>query len=583
MSELPNGWCRTTLEEAVEPTNERVKPADFPNERYLGMKHVEAHTNRILETVPASSMSSSSVGFRSGNVLYGRMRPYLNKVVRPLFSGFASAEFIVLPENEAVESNFLLYRLSANDFVQFACSQYEGDRPRVKFNQIGKFPIDLPPRTEQFRIAEKLDELFSDLDAGVAELKAAQIKLSQYRQSLLKAAVEGTLTADWRRKHPPTETGTDLLERTLTERRARWEEKKRAEFEAKGKKPPKNWQSKYPEPVQPETADLSELPTGWGWASVAQVASDDRHSLAIGPFGSNLKVSDYQEYGVPLVFVRNIRSGHYAGLSPRFVSSAKAEELSAHGVNPNEVLITKMGDPPGDADVYPSDMPSAIITADCIKVRCWPGLVLPHFLKAVVNSQLGRDQVLLMTKGVAQKKVSLGRFSRLAIPVPPMNEQQLIVDMLGHLESEVESQRETTDFLVKQSAAQRQNILRAAFAGELVPQDPNDEPASELLARIRTERETVQARKPKRRWTKSHKETKSVKRTLEEILTDAKDGLSGQEAFSRCGIGAGSTTNEIEALYAQLRKLDQSGLLEVTAIKDEDGLKVGDHLKLVAT
>jgi type I restriction enzyme S subunit len=83
----------------------------------------------------------------------------------------------------------------------------------------------------------------------VAELKAAQKKLAQYRQSLLKAAVEGVLTADWRARHTPTETGAQLLARILTERRSRWEAMQLAKFKEQGKTPPKDWQKKYPEPV----------------------------------------------------------------------------------------------------------------------------------------------------------------------------------------------------------------------------------------------------------------------------------------------------------------------------------------------
>ncbi len=102
------------------------------------------------------------------------------------------------------------------------------------------------------------------------------------------------------------------------------------------------------------------------WASIEQIASDERYSLAIGPFGSNLKVPDYRDFGVPLVFVRNIRSGKYGGEHTKYVNPEKAIELSAHSVAAGDVLVTKMGEPPGDADVYPADQPSAIITADCI-------------------------------------------------------------------------------------------------------------------------------------------------------------------------------------------------------------------------
>ncbi|MGL6410388.1 hypothetical protein ACSZMR_10125 [Aeromonas veronii] len=174
MSRLPKGWTRTTLEDLVRPKSERVSPTTQPDAPYIGLEHVQAHTNVILGTVPASNMTSSAASFDAGDILYGRMRPYLNKVVRPTFSGLASAEFIILPKSEAVDPCFLLKRISSIDFVEFACSQYEGDRPRVKFDALGKFQIDLPPIPEQTRIVTKLDELLTDLDAGMAELKTAQ-------------------------------------------------------------------------------------------------------------------------------------------------------------------------------------------------------------------------------------------------------------------------------------------------------------------------------------------------------------------------------------------------------------------------
>ena len=144
-----------------------------------------------------------------------------------------------------------------------------GTTSKTNFSRkLNTLQLPVPPRGEQTRIVEKLEELLSDLDAGVAELKAAQKKLVQYRQSLLKAAVEGTLTAEWRKTHQPEETGAQLLERILKQRRANWEAKQLAKFQQQGKTPPKGWQDKYPEPVKPDTSDLPELPEGWVWASV---------------------------------------------------------------------------------------------------------------------------------------------------------------------------------------------------------------------------------------------------------------------------------------------------------------------------
>src|SRR6202007_387246 len=101
--------------------------------------------------------------FYAGDVLYGRLRPYLNKVTKPQFSGLASAEFIVFPDTPLIKSDFLKYRLNAVDFVNFASHLNEGDRPRVGFDQIGDFKLLIPPPNEQKRIVAMIEELFSEL------------------------------------------------------------------------------------------------------------------------------------------------------------------------------------------------------------------------------------------------------------------------------------------------------------------------------------------------------------------------------------------------------------------------------------
>lgn len=486
--------------------------------------------------------------FAEADVLFAKITPCMENgkgaLVPPLPHkyAFGSTEFHVLRPSAAVSSKWLAHYLSQPDFRKIARRNMIGTagQMRVPSSWLASAGIPLAPIAEQTRIVEKLEELLSDLDAGVAELKAAQRKLAQYHQSLLKAAVEGTLTADWRAARqesqkrpdpssrrrlstaegvvkprssalrsdatnarskspdsrlrgnddqkgnaPDCETGANLLQRILTERRGRWETRQLAKFAEQGKTPPKDWKAKYNEPATPESVSLPAIPPDWTWASIEQIASDERYSLAIGPFGSNLKVPDYREEGVPLVFVRNIRSGNYGGDYTKYVTSEKASELSAHGIQPGDVLITKMGEPPGDADVYPYDQPPAVITADCIKVRCGREVMQARFLVAVINSSIGKQQIKPITQGVAQKKVSLGRFSLIAVPLPGMEEQQEICARLVDVSKEIDAQSAAVEHSLKQATAQRKNILKAAFVGQLVPQDPNDEPASALLERIR--------------------------------------------------------------------------------------------------
>jgi type I restriction enzyme, S subunit len=221
----------------------------------------------------------------------------------------------------------------------------------------------------------------------------------------------------------------------------------------------------------------------WRRVPVRDIGNGSRNALAIGPFGSNLKVSDYTSEGVPLVFVRNIRAKRFGGESTRFVSPDKAHELRSHSVRAGDVLVTKMGDPPGETAVYPEDQPDGIITADCIKISL-SGEFDSNFVALALEAPEARREVLGVTKGVAQKKVSLARFKQVTVPAPSLENQRQVVAELQRIFSALEAQEAMVDRAEKRAAALRRSILAGAFRGELVPQDPEDEPASVLIESV---------------------------------------------------------------------------------------------------
>jgi type I restriction enzyme S subunit len=235
MRKLPKGWAEATLAQLVSPDRPRELPRDLPHLPFVGMEHVEAHSMRLLGTVPASGLKSSAVHFQAGDVLYGRLRPYLNKVLLARFEGLCSAEFIVFGKRAEVSSEWLAY--------------------------------------EQDRIVAEIEKQFTRLDAATAALKRVQANLKRYRASVLKAACEGRLVpteAELARKEGRAyEPADKLLQRILRERRARWEADTLAKMQASGK-PPKDdhWKQKYKEPSAPDTSNLPPLPEGWCWASL---------------------------------------------------------------------------------------------------------------------------------------------------------------------------------------------------------------------------------------------------------------------------------------------------------------------------
>jgi len=353
---------------------------------------------------------------------------------------------VLVAQDRVTTNSFLKHYLDHFDY-----HGYVTGTTRLKLNQgaLKTIPVPLPPLPEQRRIVARIEELFSRLDAGVAALRHAKAQLQRYRQSVLAAAVTGQLTQAWRKQHPDTEPAEELLARTLEERCEQWSGKR-----------------KYKPPVEPTVEGLPELPSSWSWISPDQASAPEDYSLAIGPFGSNLKVADYTDTGVPLVFVRHIRANAY-DLSPKFVSAEKSVELKAHSVDPGDILITKMGEPPGDAALYPDSRPHAVITADCIKLRLTESLDAKLFFVNAINSKLVAKQIAPRTRGVAQKKISLDRFRDVAFPLPPLAEQHQIVaeveartTAIDHLEAELDRQ-------ITRSNRLRQSTLAAAFSGSL--------------------------------------------------------------------------------------------------------------------
>ena len=297
---------------------------------------------------------------------------------------------------------------------------------------------------------------------------ASQIKrfsrFSFFRQAL-KAACEGQLvpTEVERLKAEGKslkdfESGEQLLRRILAERRKNWEESNRKS---------KIGNRKYHEPAAPDTANLPPLPGGWTWAGTEQVTAGIDNAITIGPFGSNLMVKDYRDSGVSLIFVREIRSEKFRRRDTRYVSAEKAAELSTHKVRGGDVVITKMGEPPGDTAIYPEDLPDAIATSDCIKLTPNLSGTTAAFLKYMIRGQPVKSQIERVTRGVAQKKMSLARFKTVAVPLPPLAEQTRIVAEVERRLSVVEELKSVVTANLQRATRLRQSILQKAFTGQL--------------------------------------------------------------------------------------------------------------------
>ncbi len=492
---LPNGWEWISIGETGEYINgfafkpSHREPGGLPIVRIQNLTDESKPLNTTTIEVPSDYKIDTGDMLMSWSatldVFVWRRGPAL--VNQHIFK--------VVPDVRVMHKNLLFYWLK-QAIQQLQKTEHLHGSTMMHINR-GPFMahrVPLPPAAEQTRIVAKLEELLSDLDAGVAELNAAQKKLAQYRQSLLKAAVEGTLTPEWRTKNTPTESGDQLLQRILTERRARWEANQLAKFREQGKKPPKDWQKKYPEPVQPDTTGFSALPDGWVWASVDMLSPDDLangRSVPTAEVGAKvLRLTAVKDGAIDL---RECKVGDWTKEDAEQFAVVDGDLLIVRG-NGSLHLVGRAGlvENVTDQVAYPDTM---------IRLRVVDAVVSSSWIGLVWNSQCVRTHLERRARTSAGiYKIAQPDIVSAPIPVPSLSEQVHAREIFKQQMEQISAMQTTLDVGLKQSTAQRQNILHAAFSGQLVPQDPNDEPASELLSRIcaeRTEREAI--KKPRGR------------------------------------------------------------------------------------
>jgi type I restriction enzyme, S subunit len=205
--QLPSGWTETTLGLVARPVSNRTDPGTIPELPFIGLEHVESRNLRLLSVGSSFEVRGAVFRFSAGDVLYGRLRPNLVKVVRPDFEGVCSTEFIVFSGTEAPSTAYLKFVLAAPRFTAFAVRFAKGDRPRVDVSQLAAFPVEMPPVSEQQRISSVLEVYWSRLVEARDLLRSLPERAANYRQEVLATAFRGELTADWRQTHSMSNPG----------------------------------------------------------------------------------------------------------------------------------------------------------------------------------------------------------------------------------------------------------------------------------------------------------------------------------------------------------------------------------------
>ena len=506
-SPLPSGWGYATAGDFRRKRSATFNPAVATDDEYE-LWSIPSHASGTPEVVAACDIGSNKQHVAPGDVLLSRINPRLNRtwVVwgKRDIAQIASTEWVVFPSHNGIDSQFFAALLSDSrmrDFLAANASGIGGSLTRVRPALFDNIRVPLPPLNEQRRIVDRIEALFDQIDQGIKSLHAAKSVIRLYRQSLLKSAFEGRLTADWRAKNPDKLECPDALLGRIREQRqdcykAALRDWERAlgnwrEEGGRGKRPAKPKAPKrYSTDHSGLLLDLPELPHGWAWSHLG--------CSSTGPeYGTAAKSSTQGE--VPVVRMGNIQNGRIDW--DDLVYTSDKAEIARYSLRPGDVLFNRTNSPElvGKTAIYRGERP-ALFAGYLVRVnqigQVASGPYVAHFLNSPRAREHGKS---VKTDGVNQSNINGTKLQEYPFPSCSPAEQAEVTRILDARLEAAEALDKQIDTSFARADALRQSILRKAFSGGLVSQDPDDEPAQALLARIRASRGGDSTTKPRRR------------------------------------------------------------------------------------
>jgi type I restriction enzyme S subunit len=486
---LPQGWVWATLEESMKKVSD-------------GAHFTPHYVDAGYPFIKISDVNGDEIDFSNVQYVDEQAYEYLKKNCNPqkgdvLFSKDGTVgkvieidydkQFVVLsslaiirPHQNLTTSHYLKYLLQSSFIQNQATKSKTGTAiSRIIVRNIKPIKIPISPLNEQHRIVTKTEELFTQLDAGVASLKKVQAQLKRYRQAVLKAAFEGRLTQEWREEHKGgIEPAAGLLEKYKADLKKR-----------------SNGKVKLPWPL--EIDELPQLPNQWVWTKVGEFVEIIR-GASPRPAGS----PRYFGGNIPWITVGELTKNENIYL--KTVSSYVTEEgrENSRFVKADTLLLTNSGATLG--------VPKITLIDGCINdgsvALLGLDVVLKLYLYFFLKSQTKRLRQI--NQGAAQPNLNTDIVRNIVVPFPSLEEQKEVINEIERHFSQIDHLEQTITTSVRQAEILRHSILKRAFEGKLVPQDPNDEPASILLGRIKAEKarhaaevkkgKTLQHQSPKR-------------------------------------------------------------------------------------
>ncbi|MEE9304098.1 MAG: restriction endonuclease subunit S, partial [Thiotrichaceae bacterium] len=324
----------------VKPATAKVDPHEVPDSPYLSLKHIESNTTRIVGQGVGRDVKSTKSIFKAGDVLYGKLRPYLNKVCMPSFDGICSTDILVFSRSDYIDNQFLMRFLTRPEVVAYANHNMSGVQlPRISFKKLAVVEFLLPPRVEQDRIAAKVEELLNGVEKAKNHLERVRAILEDFHKAVLNGACSGRLTDDWREKHPHSEPAKQLLKQVKGQLGVEGEQGDSIDFDF-------------------------ELPPSWILVQISDFTS--KVGSGATPRGGK---SSYKAEGVPLIRSQNVHFDGFRDEGIAYLDEKQAASLDAATVEAGDVLLNITGASIGRVTQAPPRMHGARVNQHVCIIR----------------------------------------------------------------------------------------------------------------------------------------------------------------------------------------------------------------------
>jgi type I restriction enzyme S subunit len=439
--ELPHGWKLSTLAESAALVKTRVDPAAVPGMPYVGLEHVDAHTMRLLGHGTASDVKSTKIRFSAGDVLYGKLRPYLNKVARPDFHGICSTDFLVFADSPELDRGYLANYLNQIWVADRAHQLSNGvELPRVDWKSLSQLPIAYPlSKAHQRTIVARLDAVRQAQSTASSHLAAARRAIERFRQAVLAAACSGRLTADWRERRGSVRA--EALVGQLLE----------------------HYSAATMPLAEPDAELVGDVPSGWRIVTLHLLIEriDAGKSFAAEP-----RPATEQEWGV--IKVSAMSWGRFLEAENKAVLDKKRINPT-YEICPGDLLISRANtaDLVG-ATVLVGDIRHRLLLSDK-SLRLIPRTGIDKaWLNYSLRSPLVRRQFSERATGTSDSMRNLSQVKILSttLPLPPPDEQREIGHRVDQLLCAADELQQRLEAATRRVARGVQAVLAKTFRGE---------------------------------------------------------------------------------------------------------------------